>query len=93
MKILGKRVLIKKITKKDELEEKIKPAGIVLPEVKEERMAVEKGKVIDIGDEIKSLEKELKDKMVVYNAWAGDEIEIDEKKYIVVHIDDVLLVL
>jgi len=37
--------------------------------------------------------KELKDKMVVYNAWAGDEIEIDEKKYIVVHIDDVLLVL
>ncbi len=90
MKILGKRVLIKKTTEDEKLREKVSKVGLIIPEKEGERMPVETGKVIEIG-EIDF--PDLKGKEVIYNAWAGDEVEIEKNKYILVHIDDVLIVL
>lgn len=94
MKILGKRVLIKRLSKIDKLKEKMDKVGLVIPEQKDNRLPVEKGEVIEIGLGFTPKEvPNLKGKTVIYNSWAGDEIELEDKKYILVHLDDILIIL
>lgn len=91
LKILGKRVLIKKFSKSEDLIEKTKKLGIELPEqsLKDFRNAVEKGEIIETG--LDDWKKTIGQK-VYFNSWAGDEIEFEGNKYIITHIDDILAI-
>lgn len=81
---LGKRVLIER-----EEETKTTASGIIIPDnASKEKPSV--GVVLAVGKECEGVS--VKDK-VVFSKYAGNEISIDEKKYLVVDIDDVLGVL
>ncbi len=93
VKPLGDRVLVKLSEKQ---EEKTK-SGIVLPEQAKEQpqegevIAVGSGRVLEDGSR---LEPEVKvgDK-IIYSKFAGNEIERDEEKYLILRQDDILAVI
>lgn len=91
IKPLGDRVLVKVIEK----EEKTK-SGIVLPEQAKEKpqegeiVAVGSGKLLDDGTRVEP-EVKVGDK-VIYSKFAGNEIESDDEKYLIMRQDDILAV-
>lgn len=91
IKPLGTRVLLKEI----ESEETTK-SGIVLPSNAKEKpymaevVEIGPGEVKD-GKEIKMLVK--KGDRVLYNKYAGTEVKLENKKYLLVKQDDILAVI
>ena len=71
------------------------PAGIIIPENKKPN----RGTVVAIGDpELDANGYEIdqtivENDMVIYNGYAGIEIEVDHEKYVVLQEKDVLVVL
>ena len=88
---LGDRVVLKQV----EAEETTK-SGIVLPGQAQEKpqqaevVAVGPGGVVD-GKEVK-MEVAVGDK-VIYSKYSGTEVNIDDKKYLVMNQSDILVVL
>lgn len=79
-KPLGKRVLIERVE-----ETNTTATGIIIPDNAKEKPL--NGKVIAIGKEVEDIEEGDK---VVFAKYGGTEISLDDKKYLVLSIDDVL---
>ncbi len=78
---LGKRVLV-------EREEEIKTtaSGIIIPDnASKEKPSV--GKVIAVSKEVEDVKE---GDTVVFAKYSGSEINIDDKKYLALNLDDVL---
>jgi chaperonin GroES len=88
---LGDRVVVEPL----EAEAKTK-GGIILPDTAKEKpqegkvVAVGKGKLNDKG-EIIPVEVKVGDK-VLYGKYAGTEVTIDEKQYIILREEDILAI-
>lgn len=88
---LGDRVVVEPL----EAEEKTK-GGIILPDTAKEKpqegkvVAVGKGKVNDKGELI-PMEVKVGDK-VLYGKYAGTEVTVDDKQYIILREDDILAI-
>lgn len=87
---LGDRVVIEP----QEKEEKT-PGGIVLPEKAKEKPM--EGKVVAVGEGRRKGEKRIppevrKGDHVIYSKYAGTEIEVDGKTYLIVNESDLLAV-
>ena len=90
MKPLGDRVVLKQV----EIEEKTK-SGIILPDSAKEKsqealvVAVGPGKAVD--GKLTPMQVREGDK-VIYSEYAGTEVELDDKKYIIVGQDDIIAI-
>jgi chaperonin GroES len=88
---LGDRVVVEPL----EAEEKTK-GGIILPDTAKEKpqegkvVAVGKGKVNDKGEVI-PMEVKVGDK-VLYGKYAGTEVTVDDKQYIILREEDILAI-
>ena len=94
IKLLGRRLLIKRLTEKQKLQDDLDKKGIGLiikVDDEKDRKAVESGEIVDCGSEMIKWEKAI-GQQVYFNAWAGDEITHDGKAYLIVHEDDILAV-
>ncbi len=79
IKPIGLRVLIESIE-----DNKTTKSGIILPGAKDERP--NKGIVVSVSNEVKNIEV---NDTIFYNKFTGAEITIDEKKYIVLKVEDI----
>ena len=90
MKPLGDRIVLKQV----ETEEKTK-SGIILPDSAKEKsqealvVAVGPGKAVD--GKLTPMQVREGDK-VIYSEYAGTEVELDDKKYIIVGQDDIIAI-
>lgn len=85
---LSDRVIVEPIE-----QEEMTPSGIVLPETAKEKP--QRGRVIAAGpgrmEEGKRLPMDVAaGDIVVYKKWGGDEIKIDDKKYMILSENDIL---
>jgi chaperonin GroES len=86
IKPLADRVLIKPAA----AEEKV--GGIIIPDTAKEKPL--KGEVIAVGNGTKDEEMTLKQgDVVLYGKYAGNELEFDGEKYLIMRQSDVLAVL
>jgi len=89
LKPLDDRVVVKQ----SQAEEKT-PGGIVLPETAKEKpqigkiIAIGTGKLLDSGKRAEMAIK--KNDEVIYGKYAGNEIEIDGEKYVILRESDIL---
>ncbi len=89
---LQDRVIIKPLEEKETSE-----GGIIIPDTAKEKpqkgeiMAVGSGKVMDDGKK-QPLEVKKGDK-VIYGKYAGTEVKIEEKEYLLMREDDILGIL
>lgn len=89
VKPLGDRVLVKALEAKE-----VKKGGIIIPDTAKEKpqegevIAVGKGKMLDNGN-IVALDVKVGNK-VLFGKYAGTEITIDDKKYLIMHQDDII---
>ena len=78
---LGKRVLVER-----EAEIKTTASGIIIPDnASKEKPSV--GKVIAVSKEVEDVKE---GDTVVFAKYSGSEINIDDKKYLALNLDDVL---
>lgn len=77
---LGKRVLVERVE-----ETKTTASGIIIPDNAKEKPL--SGKVLAVGTEVEGVK--VNDK-VVFAKYAGTEVNLDEKVYLVLNLDDVL---
>lgn len=88
IKPLQDRILVER------LEEEETVGGIIIPDTAKEKP--QKGKIIEVGpgrkdDEGKLIPLELKPgNVVLFNKYAGTEIKIDGKEYLLMREDDVM---
>ena len=88
--LLGQTLLIKRFDEKEEIRERAKESGIIIEENNVSDInAVERGEIIAVGNKADSWDKMVGQK-VYFNSWAGNEIEFDEQKLFIVHINDIL---
>ncbi|MCK9324394.1 MAG: co-chaperone GroES [Bacteroidales bacterium] len=87
VKPLGDRVLV------EPQEAEIKTAtGIIIPDSAQEKP--QKGKILAVGNGTKEVEMEVKvGDMVLYGKYAGTEIKLDEKAYLIMRQSDILAVI
>ncbi len=89
---LGDRVVIEPLE-----EEGTTPSGIVLPETAKKKpqegivLAVGTGRVLDNGER-EPMEVKVKDK-VLYTKYAGTEVEVDDKKLLIMSQKDILAII
>lgn len=93
IQLLRKLVLIKKISRTQQLEKRLEKSGFELPDQmkKDDKQSVEKGKIIQVGQELPKWKK-LVGQKVIFNSWAGDECEVDGEKFLIIHVDDILAI-
>ena len=82
LKPLGDRVVLKPV---EEKESKL-PSGIYIPETAKEKN--QQGEVVAVGDDEKIKVKP--GDVVIYDKYAGTEIEIDNEKYLIVQYKEIL---
>ena len=85
-KPLGKRILVERTE-----EVKKSSGGIIIPDSAKEKPQM--GKVVAVSKKVEERGELKKDDLVLFGKYAGNEISIDSKEYIVMNIDDVLGVL
>lgn len=91
LKPLYDRVVVKKV----EVEQKT-AGGIILPDTAKEEsqigevIAVGEGKVLENGD-VRALKVKVGDK-VLFSKYAGNEVEIDGEKLLVIREEDILAI-
>ena len=89
---LGKRVLVKP----DEIEETT-AAGLVLPPSANEDQKPETGKIVKLGKgKVKGKEIEFEVSVgdrVYFKKYSPDEIDIDNEKYLLLDVDDILAII
>lgn len=88
---MSDKIMVKRV----EAEEKTK-GGIVLPDSAKEKpkegvvMSVGKGKLLDNGERAPIQLK--KNDRVIFNSYAGTEIKVEGKDYLIMNEDDVLAI-
>lgn len=83
---LDDRVLVEPM----EGQEQKSAGGIIIPDTAKEKPRMGTIKAVGTDEELKKIVKE-GDK-VLYGKYSGDEIEMDNKKYLIVKRDDILAV-
>jgi chaperonin GroES len=92
LKPLHDRVLVKRLE-----EEEMTKGGIIIPDsakekpIKGEIMAAGPGKVDDDGKAIKLTVK--KGDTVLFNKYAGTEVKVDGKEFLIMREDDILAII
>ncbi len=82
-KPLGKRILVERT------EEVTKTAsGIIIPDSAKEKPQM--GKVVALSKKVDERGEVKKDDTVLFGKYAGTEITVDGKEYIVMSVDDIL---
>ncbi len=89
---LGDRVVVEPIEKEERT-----PAGIILPETAKEKP--QEGKVIAVGpgrlnDQGQRIPLDIKEgDRVVFAKYAGTEVKLDDKKYLILRESDIMAVI
>lgn len=83
IKPLGERIVVKPLEQEEKTE-----GGIYLPDTASKDKP-QQGEVIAVGPDFKGVKKGDK---VIFAKYGGTEIEIEEEKYLVLGIDDVLAI-
>ncbi len=82
IKPLDDRVLI------EAMDEEVKKGSIILPDSAKEKPVM--GKVIAVGND-EELQKVIKvNDKVIYGKYAGDEVKVDDKKFLIISRSDIL---
>ncbi len=79
------------LVKPEEVAESKSKAGIILPDTAKEKPG--RGKVVEVGTDEELAEKIKVGDTVVYAKFSGDEIELEEKKYLIISRGDILAVI
>jgi chaperonin GroES len=74
----------------EEVEESKSKAGIILPDTAKERPR--KGRVVEVGTDEDLAEKIKVGDKIVYAKFSGDEVELEDKKYLIISRSDILAV-
>ncbi len=86
---LADRVVVERIE-----EEEVKKGGIIIPDTAKEKP--QKGKVVAVGpgrktEDGKVIPMDVKEgDVVIFSKYAGTEVEIDDKKYLIMREDEIL---
>lgn len=80
---LGKRVLIERVE-----ETKTTATGIIIPDNAKEKPL--SGKILAVGKEVEDIKV---GDTVIFAKYGGTEITLDDKKFLVLNVDDVLGIL
>ena len=75
----------------EEIEESKSKGGIILPDTVKEKPR--RGKVVEVGTDEELAEKIKAGDTVVYAKFTGDEIEFEDKKYLIISRGDILAVI
>ena len=75
----------------EEIEESKSKGGIILPDTVKEKPR--RGKVVEVGTDEELAEKIKVGDTVVYAKFSGDEIELEEKKYLLISRNDILAII
>jgi chaperonin GroES len=75
----------------EEVEESKSKAGIILPDTAKEKPR--RGKVVEVGTDEELAEKIKVGDTVVYAKFSGDEVELEDKKYLIISRSDILAVI
>ena len=90
--LLGDRILVKPLEK-----EETRKSGLIIPDTAKEKP--QEGTAILVGsgkntDEGKVLPMQVKEgDKVLYGKYSGTEIKFDDQDYVIIHQDDVLMIL
>ena len=75
----------------EEVVESKSKAGIILPDTAKEKPR--RGKILEVGTDEELAEKIKIGDTVVYTKFSGDEIELEDKKYLIISRSDILAVI
>jgi len=75
----------------EEIEESKSKGGIILPDTAKEKPR--RGKVVEVGTDEELAEKIKVGDTVVYAKFTGDEIEFEDRKYLIISRSDILAVI
>jgi chaperonin GroES len=75
----------------EEVEESKSKGGIILPDTAKEKPR--RGKVVEVGTDEELAEKIKVGDIVVYAKFTGDEIEVEDRKYLIISSSDILAVI
>jgi len=75
----------------EEVEESKSKSGIILPDTAKEKPR--RGKVVEVGTDEELAEKIKIGDTIVYAKFTGDEIELEERKYLIISRSDILAVI
>ena len=84
---INRKVLVKRI------EEEVKKSGIIIPDTVKEKP--QKGEVVEVAKVRKDEDpmQVKKGEKILFGKYAGNEIEIDGKEYIIMSEEDILAVI
>ncbi|MDY6844767.1 MAG: co-chaperone GroES [Thermodesulfobacteriota bacterium] len=91
LKPLRDRIIVERIE-----EEETTKGGIIIPDSAKEKpidgkvIAVGKGRLLDNGDTV-PMEVKVGDK-ILFSKYAGTDVKVDEKEYLIMREDDVLAI-
>jgi len=74
----------------EEAEESKSKGGIILPDTAKEKPR--RGRVIEVGTDEELAEKIKVGDIVVYAKFGGDEVEFEDKKYLIISRSDILAI-
>ena len=75
----------------EEVEETKSKGGIILPDTAKEKPR--RGKVVEVGTDEELAEKIKVGYTVVYAKFTGDEVELEDKNYLIISKSDILAVI
>jgi len=75
----------------EEVAESKSKAGIILPDTAKEKPS--RGKVVEVGTDEDLAEKIKVGDTIIYAKFTGDEIEFEDKKYLIISRGDILAVI
>jgi len=75
----------------EEVTESQTKSGIILPDTAKEKPR--RGKVVEVGTDEELAEKIKVGDIIVYAKFTGDEIEFEDKKYLIISRGDILAVI
>lgn len=87
LKVIDDRILVERA----EVEDQKTPGGIIIPDTAKEKPQL--GTIVAVGtdEELKDLVK--KGDKVLFGKYTGDEIDFENKKYLVVQRSDILAII
>jgi chaperonin GroES len=75
----------------EEVEESKSKSGIILPDTAKEKPR--RGKVVEVGTDEELAEKIKVGDTIIYAKFTGDEVELEEKRYLIISRSDILAVI
>ncbi len=79
------------LVEQEEVEEVRTKSGIIIPDTAKEKPRM--GKVVEVGTDEELAEKIKVGDTIVYAKFTGDEVEFEDKKYLIISRGDILAVI